>query len=265
MELRATRFGEFAAFLQHGGHDLETIRQKRQAIQGRILAQSEVLEEPDFRSICQQDLFEMFRACDEMFFENRLLPFFESREARLRFRFSKRMTKTGGQTTYRKLIEGKREVRDFEIAISATLLFNTRFSSGNIRVAGVSVESRLDAMQRILEHELVHLSEMILWDDSSCARRRFRTIANNLFGHRESNHQLVTPAESARKEFNLDIGDPVEFRFEGKKLAGYVNRISRRVTVLVPDAKGEQFDDGKRYKRFYVPTGLLSRNSAMNQ
>ena len=106
---------------------------------------------------------------------------------------------------------------------------------------------------------------MILWDDSSCARRRFRSIAHNLFGHRESNHQLVTPAESARKELNLDIGDPVEFRFNGKRLAGFVNRINRRATVLVPDAKGERFDDGKRYKRFYVPTGMLSRNSTLDQ
>ena len=211
MEKQSANFSELTVFLKQAKHEPETIRQKRLAIQDRVLAQSEVLEEPDFRTISRQDLFEMFHACDETFFGNRLLPFFESREARLRFRFSKRMTKTGGQTTYRKRIENKREVRDFEIAISATLLFNTRFSSGTIRVAGVSVESRLDAMQRILEHELVHLSEMILWDDSSCARRRFRTIASNLFGHRESNHQLVTPAETCERNSTWILEIPLNF------------------------------------------------------
>lgn len=204
----------------------------------------------------------MYRACDELFFENRLSPFFESREARLRFRFSKRMTRTGGQTTYRKLLEKKGAVQDFEIAISATLLFNTDFESGIVLVAGVPVENRLDALQRILEHELVHLSEMIVWDKSSCAQRRFRTIAGNLFGHRESNHQLVTPAESARRSHNLDIGDPVEFLFEGKRLRGFVNRINRRATVLVPDAKGEPFADGTRYRRYYVPTLQLYKRPA---
>lgn len=257
MEIESPGYRDLAALLNSRSNDLESIRQKRLAIQNRILAQSEVLNGPDFQKICQQDLVEMFHACDEMFFENRLVPFFENREARLRFRFSKRMTKTGGQTTYRKLVENHREVRDFEIAISTTLLFNTCFSSGAIRVAGVSVDNRLDAMHRILEHELVHLSEMILWDESSCAQRRFRRIAHNLFGHRESNHQLVTPAETARQSLNLDVGDRVEFRFEGKRLAGFVNRISRRATVLVPDVNGEAFDDGKRYKRYYVPTGHL--------
>jgi hypothetical protein len=237
----------------------QEIEQKRLAIQERLLAHSEVLDQPDFQVVCQQDLFEMLQAYDGMFFDNRLASCFESRQARVRLRFSKRMTRTGGLTSYRRLVENGRRVRDFEIAVSTTLLFNTEFQQEPVCVTGVPVRSRLDALQRIFEHELIHMSEMILWDDSSCARSRFRTIARNLFGHRESNHQLITPVESARSRFRLNIGDAVSFHYRGQWLSGIVNRINRRATVLVPNRHGERFDDGYRYVRYYVPLGDLKK------
>ena len=39
---------------------------------------------------------------------------------------------------------------------------------------------------------------------------------------------------------------------------GLVARITRRATVLVPDASGKLYTDGRRYARYYVPLDELS-------
>jgi len=49
------------------------------------------------------------------------------------------------------------------------------------------------------------------------------------------------------------VGSRVTFDFEGARLAGRVNRLTKRATVLVEDAEGERFSDGGRYRRYYVP------------
>ena len=47
------------------------------------------------------------------------------------------------------------------------------------------------------------------------------------------------------------------FTFEGRRLAGRVNRITKRATVLVEDPEGLNYSDGRRYKVFYVPISSL--------
>ncbi len=54
-------------------------------------------------------------------------------------------------------------------------------------------------------------------------------------------------------EFGVKVGDRVQFQHEGKKYRGFVNRITKRATVLVPTPMGELFSDGKRYLKYYVP------------
>ena len=168
------------------------------------------------------------------------------------------------KTGYRGCRSANRTIRrQFEIAVSSTLLFNTDFEARAVKVGGLVTAHRLDALQRIFEHELVHLLEMVLWDDSSCARRRFKSIVQRLFGHLESNHQLLTPSETARVEFGIATGDRVQFHYRGIQLTGIVNGINRRATVLVPDQTcGEWFDDNQRYQRYYVPLDRLSRVSS---
>lgn len=144
--------------------------------------------------------------------------------------------------------------RNFEIILSSTLLFQTFADVKRpVEVTGIVCKNRLEAMQRIVEHELVHLLEMLVWDDSSCSQRRFHGIAHRFFGHREHRHDLITQTERAAKKFQLKPGSRVRFSFEGRVLTGHINRITRRATVLVADPKGERFSDGHRYRRYYVP------------
>ena len=50
----------------------------------------------------------------------------------------------------------------------------------------------------------------------------------------------------------------VRFEFEGRQFTGRVNRINRRTTVLVESKDGQQYSDGKRYEKYYVPLNLLT-------
>jgi hypothetical protein len=164
------------------------------------------------------------------------------------------MTKTGGTTTRFRTRTG--EIR-FEIAIASSMLFDAvRETDRQITVCGLECENRLEALQRIFEHEIVHLTEMLCWDVSSCAAPRFQDIAGRLFLHRTHTHALITRRERAA---NLGIrpGSHVSFVFEGVRLFGRVRRITKRATVLVPDPEGRSYSDGMRYKEYYVPLAQL--------
>lgn len=103
---------------------------------------------------------------------------------------------------------------------------------------------------------MVHLAEHLYWDHSDCSAPRFQEIAGRLFLHRAHTHNLVTRTERAA-EAGIRIGSRVAFLFEGRRLTGRVNRITKRVSVLVEQADGALYSDGHRYKTYYVPIRLL--------
>jgi hypothetical protein len=212
----------------------------------------------NFQKISRDDLELMAYLYDEMFLEGLALPIAESYG--LSFRLSSRMTRAGGKTT-RTIYPGsagKPARVHFEIAISTSLLFQSfRPGDGAIRVCGYDCCDRLTAMQRIVEHELLHLCEMLVWNHSDCAANRFQSIARNMFRHTEFRHELVTQQERAAKQFNVKLGNRVAFRYQGKVLVGIVNRITRRATILVEDPRGERFENGKTYVKYYVPIQAL--------
>ena len=143
--------------------------------------------------------------------------------------------------------------------MSTTLLFGCFADDDHrpITASGITCRDRLDALQRVMEHELTHLIEMLLWEKSSCAKSRFHSITLRFFGHTENKHQLITPREKAMVKFGITAGMKVRFRFDGVERIGRVNRISKRATVLVEDANGQPYSDGKRYAKFYVPVQML--------
>jgi hypothetical protein len=108
-----------------------------------------------------------------------------------------------------------------------------------------------------MEHELVHLVEMLLWGNSTCAKPRFHSITLRLFGHTENRHKLITPKERAIVKYDIQPGMAVRFRFDGVEHQGIVNRINKRATVLVEDRSGQRYSDGRHYAKFYVPVQLL--------
>lgn len=223
-----------------------------------VIESSRAMKSPNFSAASARDLQMMAELYDRFFFDGHCLAV--ARQFGMQFRWSKRMTSTGGKTVrtvHNDRYTGQQQVR-YEIVLSATLLFQT-FSDLKrpIRVTGVLCTNRIQAMQRIMEHELIHLVEMLVWQDSCCAAPRFQSIARRLFGHTEHKHDLITQQERAERKFNVRVGSAVTFVHEGTPRIGTVNRITRRATVLVPDPKGQLYDDGSRYTKYYVPISHL--------
>jgi hypothetical protein len=235
--------------------DRENIQQR---IGTSVLRVSKSMETRNFHRVGKQDLESMAEAYDELFFQGLCLPL--ARSYGLSFRLSARMTRAGGKTT-RTIYRGTRSKPSrthYEIAISTSLLFQSfRKPNDSIRVCGHDCIDRLTAMQRIVEHEMIHLCEMLAWIQSDCSASRFQSIARNMFGHTEHKHELITQQERAAKEFNIRAGANVAFPFEGRLLHGVVNRITRRATILVEDPRGERYSNGKRYLKYYVPIQQL--------
>ena len=220
---------------------------------GRELVRaSSWIDEPNFTAIHPDDLAFLFRAYDRRFLKGfarrRLAP------GALAFRLSSRMTRAGGKTTRRVRTDGG---TDYEIAISTEILFNG-FADDDpaVGVAGIPCANRLEALQRIFEHEIVHLVEFLGTGESNCGARPFQELAHRLFRHRNHTHALITRAERAAQR-GIRVGSRVAFLYRGERLAGRVNRVTKRATVLVEDPEGERYSDGGRYRKYYVPLGGL--------
>ena len=231
-----------------------------------LLANSDSITHPNFTVISSEDLGLLFQITDELFFDGEVGRLCERVASRpLSFRLSTRMTTSGGTTTM--YAHGARHQRklEFEIAIATTPLFATfpKAGPGQVNatslVGGIRCRSRVEALQRIMEHEMTHLIEMLLTGDSNCAAGPFKRIVRRFFGHTQSNHRLLTPADVARKKLGIRPGDQVSFHHHGVSHVGTVNRITKRASVLVPDPRGERFTDGNRYATYYVPLHRLKK------
>ncbi|MBW3599262.1 MAG: hypothetical protein KY475_18575 [Planctomycetes bacterium] len=226
---------------------------RARAIYESALHESPYLDGPNFNAVHPDDVRTIFDKSDELFFEGGirralgLVP--------LEFRLSPRMTSAGGKMT---LYSPPGALgRRFQLTVSTALLFQTfREDQRQITVTGLPCSDRLQAMQRIIEHEMVHLIEILIWHDSRCAGGRFQSMARRCFGHTDHRHQLITPREAAHK-LGVRVGSRVRFLYEGRTYEGRVNRVTKRATVLVEDARGVEFSDGKQYLKYYVPLAML--------
>lgn len=237
----------------------DEIAMHQREIHDQMLLLSRSMERPNFSKISQDDLSRMVRMYDERFFGGRILP--AAMAEGLTFHLSSRMTRVAGKmvTHYPNGYDG---IRKFELKLSTTLLFQTfEDVDRRVEVTGRVCKDRLEAMQRVTEHELIHLIEMMIWNDGDCNQARFQSIANRYFAHSDYRHGLITQNERALERFNIRVGDEVLFYHDGFKMRGRVNRITRRATVLVENRKGERFSDGKCYVRYYVPLEKLSKAS----
>lgn len=221
-------------------------------IQQDLLENSRYIREPDFTAIHPKDLEFLFYAYDGSFFQSLFKAALNGQT--IRFQLSPRMTRAGGKTTRLRTPTG---IVSYEISVASSILFDG-FSEVDrrVKVCGLNCDNRLEALQRIFEHEMVHLAEQLCWETSDCTAPRFQEIARRFFLHEAHTHDLVTRRERAAAA-GIRPGCRVAFTFEGKRLTGRVSRITKRVTVLVEDSDGQKFSDGSRYKTYYVPIAHL--------
>lgn len=248
-------------------YSADAANEKRLAIAEQMMQRSVHVRSRQFNRLGVSDLAMLFCLYDTHFFGGTLAPLVQQHSvAPLRFRVSNTMTNAGGKTyQHRRRVPGlagilpsKRYEYRYEIGVSARLLmmsFNDTHRP--IVVCGGTCSDRLTALQRIFEHEITHLVELVLWNKSSCKASRFHRIVGQVFGHRGYVHDMITPAEDAAVRHGIVIGQTVAFLHEGGELVGKVNRINRRATVLVNDPRGVRYSDGGRYAKFYVPLERL--------
>ncbi len=236
--------------------DAQTIADRTAQIHASVLSRSKYVHAPNFTRIHPSDLELLFAEYDGRFFGGQVRATLGTTP--LHFRLSKRMTSSGGKTTRFADRSGGRQW--YEISASTTMLFGcfTEDDHRPVTTSGIACRDRLDALQRVMEHEIVHLIEMLLWGTSSCSQPRFHAITRRFFGHIENKHNLITPKEKALVKFGIRPGVKVRFRFDGSEHTGVVNRVSKRATVLVEDSMGRRYSDGKHYTKFYVPVQMLT-------
>jgi hypothetical protein len=240
------------------------VHSRTRAIYETILRQSPRVTVGNFTRIAPADLALLFELYDEKFFVGGARQLVQASAAPLLFNLSQRLTRSAGLTKR----FAPRTPRGappppasrFEITLSTALLFQTfKDVERTIRVNGIVCIDRLEAVQRVFEHEVLHLIEMVIWGKSSCDAENFKTLAWNWFTHTETRHDLVTQHERAQAKFAVRVGDRVAFTFEGMRHVGVINRITRRATVLVESSAGTPYSDGKRYLKFYIPLGMLEK------
>lgn len=236
----------------------EQIDAWQREIHQQTLQLSRSITKPNFERVGRDDLVRMIRMYDSRFFGGQILP--TAQAEGLSFDLSSRMTRVAGKLVTQYPNGAQHGKREFQLVLSSTLLFQTfEDVKRPVEVTGRLCRDRLEAMQRVAEHEFVHLVEMLIWNDGNCCDARFQSIASRYFAHTDYRHDLITQRERALLKFNIRVGDLVRFAHDGNVLTGRVNRITRRATVLVPTPKGERFSDGGRYLRFYVPLEKLKR------
>ena len=236
---------------------------QQRAVLDHVLLNSPNLRARNFSNIAAIDVGHVFHSTDEVFFGGLLSRFLEKNySSPLTFRLSRRMTVSGGMTTMSHQIGSRISETRFEIAVATTPLFETFAHDSESTVGGLVCGSRLEALQRIVEHEMVHLVELMLTGDSNCQDTPFRGFVKRHFGHLESNHELLTPRDVARMSMGIRCGDLVTFNRNGERYRGLVNRITKRATILVKDCGGVPYSDGVRYRKFYVPLSSLKKVKA---
>lgn len=235
--------------------EAQAVAARTAQIHATVLSKSKYLGAGNFARIHTADLATMFTEYDTAFFSGQLKRALG--DSPLSFGLSKRMTSSGGKTT--KVTHRLTGQRRYEISVATTILFNcfSDLDHRPITACGIVCRDRLDALQRVMEHEITHLVEMLLWSKSSCSQDRFHSITRRFFGHIENKHNLITPRERAAVKFGIKAGTKVRFRFDGAQYTGIVNRVSKRATVLVEDPRGLRYSNGKHYAKFYVPVQSL--------
>ena len=249
---------QLGCFLETATVAAEDIALRRRRIYDEVLGTSRCLDGGNFTSIQTSDLRRLFDLYDRLFFRGQLRAALD--ETPLDFRLSNRMTRAGGKTTWHTRQDERHKLR-YGISVSTVLLFQcfTDKDHRAITVVGLTCRDRLEALQGVMEHEAVHLAELLAWGRTTCAAKRFQSVAARLLGHQTHTHTLITAEERALEAYGIRQGDQVVFEYDGQRYTGMVRRITRRATVLVRDHQGDPYTDGHRYATFYVPLSQLQR------
>ncbi len=234
------------------------INERFEKVGQQVFIQSKQIKTDNFQVVSNDDIKLIFQLYDTYFFDN----YFKENKVidKMAFDFSKKMTSAGGKLMYYKITN--QNPIQFRMRISAYLIFNSFKDDAKttINLVGYETKNRLEALMHVIEHEIIHLIEFLAFNDSSCKKDNFKKLANQIFGHTAFTHQLLTGKMEALKEYNLRVGDWVTFSFDGKNYKGFIQRITKRATVMALDENGIYKDNkGNRFTKYYILLKYLKK------
>ena len=185
------------------------------------------------------DLEFLFRLYDNVYFSGNL-----GKNLNLSFKFSNKLTRSAGNVKYSK------RKSEAKIAFSYPLIFKSYLKKPEgYTVNGAFCKNPVEALMRVLEHELTHLVEFVLYGVSNCNDPQFLKMAYELFGHTKNKHLLGLEIKNGVEVNKFKKGDRVSFPYYGKIFKGNIISINKNTTIEVA---------GLYYtKRYYVPLDLL--------
>lgn len=236
----------------------QEINERFEKVRQQVFIQSKQIKTDNFGGVSNNDVKLVFELYDTYFFDN----YFKENKVieKMAFDFSSKMTSAGGKLMYYKVT--KQNPIQFRMRISAYLIFNSfkDDTAKTVNLAGFETKNRLEALMHVIEHEIIHLIEFIAFNDSSCKKDNFKHLANSIFGHTAFTHQLLTGKMEALKEYDLRIGDWVNFSFDGKNYTGFIQKITKRATVMALDKNGIYKDaKGNRFTKYYILLKYLKK------
>lgn len=232
-------------------YNLKDIEERRTSVKKRLFQQSANIKSESFDKISENDLYLLFKLYDDIF----LSGWFEQRfKGNIKFKLSRQLTRSAGNTRTKKNISAIRpEEIEFEVKISLNHLMNFNKTERTKSVGGIEAFSVLDSLMLIFEHELCHVIEFLVRNKSSCSKKPFMDLINNIFGHKEHTHKLVGAGEANISEYGLKPGDSVRFKYGSETMEGFIQKMNKKATVMCPHKHGNYIDkSGKRYVKFCV-------------
>ncbi len=257
MPVNASITHGFGGLMINIKYDLNTIDEKRALIKNKLFERSANIKSEDFNRISEEDLYILYELYDEIFLNG---WFKQNFKGNIKFILSRQLTRSAGNTkTGKNIAQLKPEDIKFEVKISVNHLINFNKVDRRKYAGGIEAHSVTDGLMLVFEHELCHVIEFLLCCKSSCRKKPFKDLIFNLFGQTESTHELVGADELNALKFGLKPGDNVCFKYNGKRMNGFIQRINKRATVMCPDKNGRYIDkSGRRYKKYYAsPESLL--------
>lgn len=199
-------------------------------------------------SVRKQTLQQMLRLYDKLFLSGYLEKAYGSIDVTL----SSRLTSSAGKFIYMR--NGPARMSHAEIRMSGDFLF--RLNQGPFSLNGLSAATAQEVFLVVFEHELCHALENALFGSTGHSSR-FLSLANGLFGHKETRHSLPTRRQDAAAN-GLRVGMDACFYYQGGVLTGIISYIGKTATVMVKDPHGIYQDRaGQRYAKYRVPPEQL--------
>ncbi|MDF2879904.1 MAG: hypothetical protein K0R54_461 [Clostridiaceae bacterium] len=244
------------SYIENLHYSIDDIKLKRKYVYNQLISTSENIKNGIIKKVSVNDLYLLFKLYDGTFLQN---YFKDNLYGKLEFSLSKRMTSSAGKTIYPRNIRSLplNQVK-FEIRMAVNFFFKFYETKGDKIVNGIISIDALEALQLVFEHEICHLLELTMYRQSSCSGKRFKGIANSIFGHTKSYHELPTANQIAKNKYNAAIGKKVTFKHNDLNISGIITNINKRATIMVLNNKGNYVDNfGNRYIKYYVPLNMI--------